>query len=95
MDTQSVAGRIVQSQGAFAVSGDLKGKSGAPSDLVFDGPLRTLDQLKNALIIKMGEEKGLEMYDQFINSLLVSVFSTMRRGMDRAQRASKRMRAAM
>ena len=90
MDTQSVAGRIVQSQGAFAVSGDLKGKSGAPSDLVW-----TLDQLKNALIIKMGEEKGLEMYDQFINSLLVSVFSTMRRGMDRAQRASKRMRAAM
>ncbi|CRH49071.1 Uncharacterised protein [Chlamydia trachomatis] len=33
------------------------------------------------------------MYDRFIQSLLISTFTTVHKEMDRAQRASKKMRS--
>lgn len=63
------------------------------SHMTFEGPVRTLDQLRLALIQKMGEEKGKEMYDSFIQSILISSFGNIHREMDRAQKASKKMRS--
>ncbi|WP_139414963.1 hypothetical protein [Chlamydia abortus] len=65
----------------------------APTNTTFEGPVRTLDQLRLALIQKMGEEKGKEMYDQFIQSILISSFGNIHKEMDRAQKASKKMRS--
>lgn len=65
----------------------------SPSNATFQGPVKTLDQLRLALIQKMGEEKGKEMYDSFIQSILISSFGNIHREMDRAQKASKKMRS--
>ncbi|ANH78523.1 hypothetical protein [Candidatus Chlamydia sanziniae] len=65
----------------------------SPSSTTFEGPVKTLDQLRQALIQKMGTEKGQEMYDNFIQSILISAFGTMHKDMDRAQKASKKMRS--
>ncbi|WP_236558930.1 hypothetical protein [Chlamydia sp. 17-3921] len=64
-----------------------------PTHMTFEGPVKTLDQLRQALIQKMGAEKGQEMYDNFLNSILISCFGTVHKDMDRAQKASKKMRA--
>ncbi|QVE49554.1 hypothetical protein SBV42_02145 [Chlamydia crocodili] len=65
----------------------------SPTNMTFEGPVRTLDQLRLALIQKMGEEKGKEMYDKFIQSILISSFGNIHKEMDRAQKASKKMRS--
>ncbi|VVT43257.1 hypothetical protein BOKEGFJH_00796 [Chlamydia avium] len=65
----------------------------APSNMTFEGPVRTLDQLRLALIQKMGKEKGEEMYNSFIQSILISSFGNIHKEMDRAQKASKKMRS--
>ncbi|BAE81752.1 conserved hypothetical protein [Chlamydia felis Fe/C-56] len=65
----------------------------SPTNMTFDGPVKTLDQLRLALIQKMGEEKGKEMYDKFIQSILISSFGNIHKEIDRAQKASKKMRS--
>ncbi|MBQ8498848.1 hypothetical protein [Chlamydia sp.] len=92
MDTQFVTDRSVQNQKMPSVEGRLRNET-VPSTMTFDGPVRSLDQLRQALIAKMGEQKGQEMYDRFLQSLLISTFTTVHKEMDRAQRASKRMRS--
>lgn len=64
-----------------------------PTSMTFDGPVQTLDQLRLALIQKMGPEKGQQMYDKFIQSILISSFGTIHKEMDRAQKASRKMRS--
>ena len=63
------------------------------ANMSFEGSIKTLDQLRQAVIQKMGAEKGQEMYDKFLNSILISCFGTVHKDMDRAQKASKRMRS--
>lgn len=64
-----------------------------PGSMPFDGPLKTTGDLKEALIQQMGVEKGSEMYDQFIASIMITSFNTLYKDVDRAQRAAKKMRA--
>ncbi|EPP34680.1 hypothetical protein CP10139811_0770 [Chlamydia ibidis] len=64
-----------------------------PTNMTFEGPVRTLEQLHAALIEKMGPKKGQEMYDNFLQSILISAFGSMHKDMDRAQKASKKMRS--
>ncbi|SPN73835.1 hypothetical protein C10C_0687 [Chlamydia serpentis] len=59
----------------------------------FEGPVKTLDQLRLALIEQRGVEEGQKMYDNFIQSILISTFGLVHKDMDRAQKASKRMRS--
>ncbi|AAD18856.1 hypothetical protein CpB0745 [Chlamydia pneumoniae TW-183] len=59
----------------------------------FEGPVKTLDQLRRALIEQRGAEEGQKMYDNFIQSILISTFGLVHKDMDRAQKASKRMRS--
>lgn len=61
--------------------------------LRFDGPVKTTSDLEKALIQSMGSEKGQEMYNKFINSILTTTVGTIHRDMDRARQASKKMRA--
>lgn len=93
MDAQFIADQVIRNQGAASVSKQIQEDVTSPSNKTFEGPVRTLDQLRQALIAKMGEQKGLEMYDRFIQSLLISTFTTVHKEMDRAQRASKKMRS--
>lgn len=93
MDARFIADQVIRNQGAASVSKKIQEDVTSPSNKTFEGPVRTLDQLRQALIAKMGEQKGLEMYDRFIQSLLISTFTTVHKEMDRAQRASKKMRA--
>ncbi|MCI5642448.1 MAG: hypothetical protein PUA53_02935 [Chlamydia suis] len=93
MDAQFIADQVIRNQGAASVSKKIQEDVTSPSNKTFEGPVRTLDQLRQALIAKMGEQKGLEMYDRFIQSLLISTFTTVHKEMDRAQRASKKMRS--
>lgn len=93
MDTQFIASRSIRNQEVTSVSGKVKEELMSPSNMTFEGPVRSLDQLRQALIAKMGEQKGQEMYDRFIQSLLISTFTTVHKEMDRAQRASKKMRS--
>ncbi|MEB2681477.1 hypothetical protein INQ93_01325 [Chlamydia suis] len=93
MDAQFIADQVIRNQGAASVSKKIQEDVTSPSNKTFEGPVRSLDQLRQALIAKMGEQKGLEMYDRFIQSLLISTFTTVHKEMDRAQRASKKMRS--
>ena len=93
MDARFIADQVIRNQGAASVSKKIQEDVTSPSNKTFEGPVRTLDQLRQALIAKMGEQKGLEMYDRFIQSLLISTFNTVHKEMDRAQRASKKMRS--
>ena len=93
MDARFIADQVIRNQGAASVSKKIQEDVTTPSNKTFEGPVRTLDQLRQALIAKMGEQKGLEMYDRFIQSLLISTFTTVHKEMDRAQRASKKMRS--
>ena len=93
MDARFIADQVIRNQGAASVSKQIQEDVTYPSNKTFEGPVRTLDQLRQALIAKMGEQKGLEMYDRFIQSLLISTFTTVHKEMDRAQRASKKMRS--
>ncbi|ESN89133.1 hypothetical protein [Chlamydia suis] len=93
MDARFIADQVIRNQGAASVSKKIQEDVTSPSNKTFEGPVRTLDQLRQALIAKMGEQKGLEMYDRFIQSLLISTFTTVHKEMDRAQRASKKMRS--
>ncbi|WP_080125664.1 hypothetical protein [Chlamydia suis] len=93
MDARFIADQVIRNQGAASVSKQIQEDVTSPSNKTFEGPVRTLDQLRQALIAKMGEQKGLEMYDRFIQSLLISTFTTVHKEMDRAQRASKKMRS--
>ena len=93
MDARFIADQVIRNQGAASVSKKIQEDVASPSNKTFEGPVRTLDQLRQALIAKMGEQKGLEMYDRFIQSLLISTFTTVHKEMDRAQRASKKMRS--
>ena len=93
MDARFIADQVSRNQGAASVSKQIQEDVTSPSNKTFEGPVRTLDQLRQALIAKMGEQKGLEMYDRFIQSLLISTFTTVHKEMDRAQRASKKMRS--
>ena len=93
MDARFIADQVIRNQGAASVSKQIQEDVTSPSNKTFEGPVRTLDQLRQALIAKMGEQKGLEMYDRFIQSLLISTFTTIHKEMDRAQRASKKMRS--
>lgn len=65
------------------------------SSLTFEAPVTTLDQLRAALIQRLGPEKGQEMYDNFVRSMLTSTFGLIHKDMDRAQRASRRFRQAL
>ncbi|WP_080121629.1 hypothetical protein [Chlamydia suis] len=93
MDARFIADQVIRNQGSASVSKKIQEDVTSPSNKTFEGPVRTLDQLRQALIAKMGEQKGLEMYDRFIQSLLISTFTTVHKEMDRAQRASKKMRS--
>ena len=93
MDARFIADQVIRNQGAASVSKKIQEDVTSPSNKTFEGPVRTLDQLRQALIAKMGEHNGLEMYDRFIQSLLISTFTTVHKEMDRAQRASKKMRS--
>ena len=93
MDARFIADQVIRNQGAASVSKKIQEDVTSPSNKTFEGPVRTLDQLRQALIAKMGEQKGLEMYDRFLQSLLISTFTTVHKEMDRAQRASKKMRS--
>ena len=93
MDARFIADQVIRNQGAASVSKQIQEDVTSPSNKTFEGPVRTLDQLRQALIAKMGEQKGLEMYDRFIQTLLISTFTTVHKEMDRAQRASKKMRS--
>ena len=93
MDARFIADQVIRNQGAASVSKQIQEDVTSPSNKTFEGPVRTLDQLRQAIIAKMGEQKGLEMYDRFIQSLLISTFTTVHKEMDRAQRASKKMRS--
>ncbi|WP_082198873.1 hypothetical protein [Chlamydia suis] len=93
MDARFIADQVIRNQGAASVSKKIQEDVTSPSNKTFEGPVRSLDQLRQALIAKMGEQKGLEMYDRFIQSLLISTFTTVHKEMDRAQRASKKMRS--
>ena len=93
MDARFIADQVIRNQGVASVSKKIQEDVTSPSNKTFEGPVRTLDQLRQALIAKMGEQKGLEMYDRFIQSLLISTFTTVHKEMDRAQRASKKMRS--
>ena len=93
MDARFIADQVIRNQGAASVSKKIQEDVTSPSNKTFEGPVRTLDQLRQALIAKMGEQKGLEMYDRFIQSLLISTFTTVHKEMDRAQRATKKMRS--
>ncbi|MDD7385413.1 MAG: hypothetical protein PUG20_00150 [Chlamydia suis] len=93
MDARFIADQVIRNQGSASVSKQIQEDVTSPSNKTFEGPVRTLDQLRQALIAKMGEQKGLEMYDRFIQSLLISTFTTVHKEMDRAQRASKKMRS--
>lgn len=66
--------------------------SGNPS--AFHMPVKTLDDLKQALIAQMGEEKGAALYEQFMKSMLFMAFGTMHKDMQRSQKAAKQMRSA-
>lgn len=59
----------------------------------FEGPVKTLEQFRLALIQSMGVEEGTAMYDQFIQSIMISTFGSIHKDIDRAQRASKRLRS--
>ncbi|MEG0036799.1 MAG: hypothetical protein RSB82_00785 [Victivallaceae bacterium] len=59
----------------------------------FDGPVKTTAELEKALIQSMGPEKGGEMYNKFINSIVTTTVETIHRDIDRARQASKKMRA--
>lgn len=93
MDARFIADQVIRNQGVASVSKKIQEDVTSPSNKTFEGPVRTLDQLRQALIAKMGEQKGLEMYDRFTQSLLISTFTTVHKEMDRAQRASKKMRS--
>lgn len=59
----------------------------------FEGPVKTLEQLRATLIQNMGAEEGAAMYDKFIQSIMISTFGNIHKDIDRAQRASKRLRS--
>lgn len=67
----------------------------SPTNTTFQGPVKTLEQLREALVQKMGQEEGTKMYERFIQSLMVSTFGTIHKDMMRARKASKQMREAL
>ncbi|WP_213358177.1 hypothetical protein [Chlamydiifrater phoenicopteri] len=65
-----------------------------PTNTTFSGPVKTLGDLRQALIQQFGPEQGKKMYDQFYSSILIMCFGTVHKESDRAQRAAKKMRSA-
>lgn len=63
------------------------------TNTTFEGPVKTLEQLRAALIQSMGVEEGGAMYDKFVQSIMISTFGNLHKDIDRAQRASKRLRS--
>lgn len=63
------------------------------SEINFNAPVQTTDQLRQGLITAMGEEQGEKMYEEFIKSVITMSINTVKKEIDRAQRAAKRMRS--
>ncbi len=63
------------------------------SNLNFNAPVKTTDQLHQGLITAMGQEQGEKMYEEFIKSIITMSINTLKKEIDRAQRAAKRMRS--
>lgn len=53
--------------------------------------VRTLDDVKNALISALGEEKGKKMYNQFLRAFAETMLSQIRSTAESAKQATKKM----
>ena len=63
-----------------------------PSGSGMDTKVKTLSDVKTALIQTAGEEKGKQLYNQFISSLEASLIIQSQSSATRAQQAAKKMR---
>lgn len=71
----------------------LDGLPAFSSNLNFSGPVSTTEQLRLGLIASMGPEQGQQMYDEFLKSIISMSINTLKKEIERAQRAAKKMRA--
>lgn len=53
--------------------------------------VKTLGDLKNVLVGRLGKEKGEKLYNQFIQSIALGMLSNMRVSEKAAQKAAKKM----
>jgi hypothetical protein len=93
MNQSSGAGGI----GGTAPSSETKGVpetvgGGGDDASVMQTPIRTLDDMKNLLIQHYGQEQGNKLYQSFLKSVIMMMFSQMQESAEHAKQAAQKMR---